>query len=161
MNICTACGRTFSDAATFCGMDGAALVPIVDGNVGHSVGPYHIEALIGRGGIASVYRARGPSFLDPVAVKVLRSDKKPTAEMVGRFKREMKAIVQLQHPHIVDLLDSGLDPRAGWYVVLPLLKGETLLERVDRLGALPWPEVDAIARQVADALAVAAPSPPA
>jgi serine/threonine-protein kinase len=155
MNLCSTCGRTWSDEVGFCGINGQPVAPVHDELVGQTVGPYRIDALIGRGGIASVYRAMRLPNPDPVALKLLRRERTASGELVGRFKREMKAVGQLSHPNIAQLLDSGMDAWHGWYFVLPLLKGENLLERVERTGPQSWPHADTIARQTASALAFA------
>jgi len=107
-------------------------------------GRYDLEAMIGRGGMATVYRARDVKHGRTVAVKVLRSD---LGEMIGpdRFLREIEIAARLMHPHILPLYDSG---RAGTgadailYYVMPFVADESLrglLSRVrlmDRDGAV-------------------------
>jgi hypothetical protein len=88
------------------------------------LGPYQLLERIGEGGSGQVYRAVGPA--GPVAVKVLG----PAADLDdasrARFAREIAALGQLAHPHLVPLLDHGIDAELGPYLVLPLLAGTNL-----------------------------------
>src|SRR3954463_526224 len=96
---------------------------------------YAIERELGRGGMATVYLARDLKHDRSVAVKVLRPD---LAAVLGgeRFLREVRLTAQLQHPHILNLLDSG--EAAGFlYYVMPYIEGESLRERLTREGQLP------------------------
>jgi serine/threonine protein kinase len=111
---------------------------------------YTIERELGRGGMATVYLARDLKYDRLVAVKVLRPD---LAAVLGgeRFLREIRLTAQLQHPHILSLLDSG--EAAGYlYYVMPYIEGESLRERLTRDGQLPIDETLRITRAVAAAL---------
>src|SRR5262249_37674739 len=89
------------------------------------LGPYRIEAFLGRGGMGSVYRARDTRLDRFVAIKV-------SNEQLGdRFGREARTIAALNHPHICRLYDVGTN-----YLVMELLEGETLAARIKR-GMLP------------------------
>jgi hypothetical protein len=89
------------------------------------LGPYRLLERIGEGGIGQVYRARGPGDA-MVAVKILgpASDLDDAAR--ARFRREIATLEQIKHPHLVPLLDHGLDGELGPYLVLPLLPGRNL-----------------------------------
>jgi len=111
---------------------------------------YAIERELGRGGMATVYLARDLKHERFVAVKVLRPD---LAAALGgdRFLREIRLTAQLQHPHILSLLDSG--ETAGFlYYVMPYIEGESLRERLIREGQLPVDETLRITGAVASAL---------
>src|SRR3954464_15151322 len=111
---------------------------------------YAIEKGLGRGGMATVYLARDLKHDRLVAVKVLRPD---LAAVLGgeRFLREIGPTAQLQHPHILNLLDSG--EAAGFlYYVMPYIEGESLRERLTREGQLPIDQALRITRGVAAAL---------
>ena len=88
------------------------------------LGPYQLLERIGEGGSGQVYRARGPS--GPVAIKLLgpASDMDDAAR--ARFRREITALGQIAHPHLVTMIDSGIDGELGPYLVLPLLAGANL-----------------------------------
>src|SRR4051812_1836464 len=111
---------------------------------------YLIERELGRGGMATVYLARDLKHDRSVAVKVLRPD---LAAVLGgeRFLREVRLTAQLQHPHILSLLDSG--EAAGFlYYVMPYLEGESLRDRLTRESQLPIDETLRITRAVPVAL---------
>jgi serine/threonine protein kinase/Tol biopolymer transport system component len=110
---------------------------------GDKLGPYEITALIGKGGMGEVFRARDPRLNRDVAIKV------STERFSDRFEREARAIAALNHPEICHLYDIGPD-----YLVMELVEGPTLAEKL-KSGALPLQESLNIARQIADALEAA------
>ena len=133
---------------------GPYVCPVSDPVLPSSVlaGRYTIERELGHGGMATVYLARDERHQRTVAVKVLRSD---LAASVGadRFLREVRIAANLQHPHILTLIDSGADGERLYYV-MPFVEGTSLR---DRLAAGPLPVSDAVRflRDVLDALAYA------
>lgn len=114
---------------------------------------YGVEGEVGRGGMATVYRARDLKHGRPVAIKVLHPE---FAHAIGvdRFGREIQIISSLQHPHILPLLDSGT---AGdrLYYVMPFVEGPSLRDRVEQLHHLPVGEALRLGEQIANALAYA------
>jgi serine/threonine protein kinase len=120
---------------------------------GTRLGPYEVVSLIGAGGMGEVYRARDTRLDRAVALKVLAPTLARDAESRARFTREARAISALNHPHICGLYDIGRE-RDIDYLVLELLDGETLAERLGR-GALPLPDVFRFGIEIADALAAA------
>ena len=114
---------------------------------------YRLERELGRGGMATVYLAEDLKHGRNVAIKVLRPE---LAMALGaeRFLREIATTANLRHPHILPLYDSG---EAGGFLfyVMPLVEGESLRDRLDRLKQLPIEEALTIAREVADALGYA------
>lgn len=118
-------------------------------------GEYQIEGVLGRGGMAIVYRARDMRRPREVAVKVLRAE---VAQSIGttRFHREIAVAAGFQHPHILPLIDSGelIDElgRVTPYYVMPLVEGETLHQKLVREGRLPLPVVLRITREILEAL---------
>jgi len=116
-------------------------------------GRYILGRELGRGGMATVYLAEDLRHRRKVAVKVLRAD---LAATLGpeRFVREIEIAAQLQHPHILPVLDSG-DAEGFLYYVMPYVEGESLGERLKRRGKLPAPEVVRLLSEIADALAYA------
>ena len=111
---------------------------------------YRIERELGAGGMATVYLARDLKHDRPVALKVLRPE---LAVVLGgeRFLREIRITANLQHPHILPLLDSG-EAGGFLYYAMPYVEGESLRERLRHAGPLPRDEVLSLTRQVASAL---------
>ena len=112
---------------------------------------YLLAEEIGRGGMATVFRARDTKHDRDVAVKVLD----PTlGSAIGleRFQREIAIAAALQHPNIVPLYDSG-GSGSTLYFIMPLVSGESLRQRIRREAQLPLPDAIAIVRDVAAALA--------
>ena len=114
---------------------------------------YRIEERIGRGGMATVYRAEDRKHDREVAIKVL--DAGP-AEAIGtdRFLREIRTTARLAHPHILPLFDSG-EARGLLYYVMPYKEGESLRDRLARERRLPLDDAVQIAGEVSDALVYA------
>jgi serine/threonine-protein kinase len=111
---------------------------------------YIIEREVGRGGMAFVYLARDRRYERPVAIKVLDPEI-ATAVGAERFLREIRITAQLQHPHIVPLLDSG-EASNLLYAVMPFVEGESLRDRLMASSRLSTTEAVTIAWEVADAL---------
>ncbi|HVT02883.1 MAG TPA: protein kinase, partial [Thermoanaerobaculia bacterium] len=120
-------------------------------SVGSRLGPYEIVSRIGAGGMGEVWRATDTRLDRSVAIKVLPAEFAQNAQMKARFEREAKTISQLNHPNICSLYDIGHDSGTD-FLVMELLEGETLAERLDK-GALPLTEVLRYGAQIADALA--------
>ncbi len=114
---------------------------------------YRIDREIGQGGMATVYLAEDLKHHRKVAVKVLRPE---IAATLGsdRFFREIEVAAQLQHPHILPLLDSG-ETQGFYYYVMPYVAGESLRERLAKVGELPIHDAVKILCEVVDALAAA------
>jgi serine/threonine-protein kinase len=111
---------------------------------------YTIERELGQGGMATVYLARDLKHDRQVAIKVVRPE---LAAVIGadRFVREIRTIANLQHPHILGLIDSGeIDGTA--YYVMPFVDGESLRDRLQREKQLPIPDAVRITTEVAGAL---------
>jgi serine/threonine protein kinase/tetratricopeptide (TPR) repeat protein len=111
---------------------------------------YSIERELGSGGMATVYLAEDLKHHRKVAVKVLRPEL-ATALGPDRFLREIQLTAQLNHPHILPLLDSG-EADGFLYYVMPYVAGESLRGRLERETQLPVDEALRITRQVASAL---------
>jgi Protein kinase domain len=116
---------------------------------------WHIEALLGHGGMGAVFRTRHLRTGRRYALKVMLSRAELTAEALHRFEREATAASALGHQGIVAVHDFDRTPDGAAYLVMDLLEGETLQQRLERRGMLPWPEARRIALDVGDALATA------
>jgi len=120
---------------------------------GARVGGYTILDLLGVGGMGEVYRARDERLGREVALKVLPAQYASDPERVARFQREAHLLATLNHPHIASIY--GIEDSGGTSaLVLELVKGETLADRVAR-GPVPFDEALTITRQIADALEAA------
>ncbi|MFT4034928.1 MAG: Stk1 family PASTA domain-containing Ser/Thr kinase [Patulibacter sp.] len=117
-------------------------------------GRYQVEAQIGAGGMASVFRAEDIQLGRHVAVKVLHAQFAEDQDFVERFRREAKAAAQLQHPGIVSVYDTG-SWNGTWYIAMELLEGLTLKERIQREGRIPPAAAVAITEQILRAVRAA------
>src|SRR5579862_6623213 len=121
---------------------------------GRRLGPYEILSPIGAGGMGEVYQAHDTKLARDVAIKVLLEAFAHDAERLSRFQREAKMLASLNHPNIATI--HGLEQSGDTsYLVMELVSGETLAERVKRDGAVPIEEALAIAKQIAEALEAA------
>ena len=114
------------------------------------IGRYEIVDLIGKGGMASVYRAHDPNFKRDVAVKVLPAKFLSDPTFRSRFDREAHTIAQLEHPTIVPVYDYGEDQEQP-YIVMRLMTGRSLADRMGT-GAIPLDQAVSILRRLADGL---------
>ncbi|HZO77190.1 MAG TPA: protein kinase [Solirubrobacteraceae bacterium] len=117
-------------------------------------GRYRLEARIGQGGMSTVYRALDETLQRRVAVKLMNREVVSDSAQLERFRREARAVAQLNHPHIVGVIDAGEDEGRP-YIVFEYVEGETLKERIRRGGRLPIPEAVAYAIEIARALGAA------
>lgn len=96
---------------------------------------------LGRGSVGRVWVAEHLRLGTEVAVKVITPHASVDPELVERFRREGPASAQIKSPHVAQVLDHGATDDGALYIVMELLEGETLKERLDRLGMLPPGEV--------------------
>ena len=123
--------------------------------VGINVGNYRISALIATGGMGTVYAAEHPGIGRRAAVKVLQRGLARDPQMVTRFLNEARAANAIHHPGIVEIFDSGTLPDGAAYIVMELLRGESLGARLVRRRRLPLQEAVGIIEQAAEALGAA------
>src|SRR5262249_57009572 len=110
-------------------------------------GRYRLESKLGSGGMSTVFLARDETLERWVAVKVMHREISDQPDQIERFRREARAVAQLSHPNVVAVIDAGED--GGYpYIVLEYVEGETLKQRIERVGRLPVDE------SVADAVGV-------
>jgi len=117
-------------------------------------GRYRLEARIGTGGMSTVYRAIDETLERPVAIKLMNREIASDSDQLERFRREARAVAQLSHPHVVGVIDAGED-QGRPYIVFEHVQGETLKERIRRLGELDVSEAVAYAIEIARALGAA------
>ncbi len=119
--------------------------------VGQSLGPYRIAELVGRGGMAEVYRAYRYGSSDPLALKFLFPELSREEGLLARFRREARIASTLRHPNIVRVQDFEVSDQLT-YLVMDYLPGGTLKERIASRGALPLDESAAVMHQICQAL---------
>jgi hypothetical protein len=118
---------------------------------GRRIGPYQLHRLIGRGGMAWVYRATHTVMDWDVALKILDPSLTGDADFVERFRREAKLLDQMQHPNIVRVRDAAWQERF-FYIAMEYLDGEALDTTLARVKRLSPPQAISLGLQVADAL---------
>lgn len=121
---------------------------------GQMLGPYRIINQIGRGGMATVYKAYQPSVDRYVAIKVLPSQLAESREFATRFQQEARIIAKLEHPHILPVFDYG-ESEGVAYFVMRYLEAGTLRDRMEAGRPLPLNEIDKLFSQLANALSYA------
>ncbi|MDX6642842.1 MAG: eukaryotic-like serine/threonine-protein kinase [Solirubrobacteraceae bacterium] len=117
-------------------------------------GRYRLDAKLGAGGMSTVYRAFDMTLEREVAIKLMHREIASDSAQIERFRREARSVAQLSHPHIVTVIDAG-DDEGRPYIVFEFVPGETLKQRIRRLGRLPVPEAVAYAIEIARALGAA------
>jgi len=127
MKYCTLCKAKYEDTVTFCSIDGEVLeadpASIVDTVLD---GQYQMEALLGKGGMGAVYRARHILLGDRVAIKVLPPEVRSNAEWLRRFRREGQAARRFRHPNAVTVYDLRTAADGTIYMVMEYVEGHTL-----------------------------------
>ena len=117
-------------------------------------GRYKLEAKLGSGGMSTVYLARDTTLDRQVAVKVLHREMSEQEDQLKRFRQEARAVAKLSHPNVVAVIDAGEDGGHP-YIVFEYVEGETLKQRINRVGALGAQEALAYAIEIARGLTVA------
>src|SRR3954451_22564422 len=117
---------------------------------GDRLGPYEIAGSIGEGGMGEVYRARDTRLGRDVAIKTLRPGR-IDADLRRRFEREARTIAGFDHPNLLTIFDVGSEQDTE-YLVTELLRGETLRQRIDRVGQLGWRDAVQISEAIARGL---------
>ena len=113
-----------------------------------------MEAKLGSGGMSTVYLARDEVLDRPVAVKLMHREMTEQPDQLERFNQEARAVAKLSNPNVVAVIDAGED-QGRPYIVLEYVQGETLKQRIARVGALDATEALAYGLEVAQGLGVA------
>jgi serine/threonine protein kinase/Tol biopolymer transport system component len=121
--------------------------------IGTQLGSHEITALLGKGGMGEVYRARDLKLKREVAIKVLPEEFARDADRVARFQREAEVLASLNHPNIAGIHELA-EANGSRFLVLELVEGETLADRIAR-GPIPVEETLTIAKQICEALEAA------
>jgi serine/threonine protein kinase len=173
---CPTCQSPVPDDAAFCAQCGAATATQIFGEtlsartagggisvsyeleperLKRALGPnFELGRLIGRGGYAEVFAIRDLRLKRELAIKVLRPDLIVTPSILTRFRREAEAVAALAHPSIVPVYDVG-EAEGVCYILMPLIRGESLKSVLQRQRRLPIGEVRRIVGEAATALGAA------
>jgi len=166
---CPKCQRTYpAEGSTFCPHDGAKLLsldevvpvrdpkdPLVTSTV---AGRYELRRVIANGGMGRVYEARELTRQERVAIKILHADVAEDEVNIERFRREATTSQQLDHPHVVKVMDFAATamlpgrPGKSWYLVMEYLDGEELRHVLTRDKTIPVHRGIRIVSQLALAL---------
>jgi serine/threonine protein kinase len=120
---------------------------------GSRLGSYEITALLGKGGMGEVYRARDLKLKREVAIKILPDEFSRDRDRASRFQREAEVLASLNHPNIAGIYDLA-ETEGSRFLVLELVAGETLSDRIAR-GAIPIDETLNIAKGICEGLEAA------
>jgi serine/threonine-protein kinase len=120
--------------------------------IGRKFGNYTATRLLGEGGFGAVYLAEHPYVSRKAAVKVLHPMMAREAELVSRFFNEARAASAIRHPGIVEVFDAGMTEEQLPYILMELLEGESLKDRVTRLGRLSPDDAVRLVCEAASAL---------
>ncbi len=115
-------------------------------------GKYRLDKKLGQGGMGSVWRAEHLELASPVAIKLMDPALAQTAEGVERFRREARASAALRSAHVVQVLDFGVDDHV-LFLVMELLQGESLAQRIERPPRIDFNETVGVLSQVCRAMA--------
>src|SRR5439155_5756682 len=127
MKYCSTCNEKFDDSISFCPKVGEVLEEDPSSLVGTALdGQYQIEAVLGKGGMGAVYRARHILLGDRVAIKVLPPEMRSNTEWLRRFQREGQAARRFRHPNAVTVYDLRTAADGTIYMVMEYVEGHTL-----------------------------------
>ncbi len=155
---CSRCGSGLDAAAEAADVGFGATLEVSDSasiHTGTDFGPrYHVESLLGSGGMGKVYKARDRELDRTVAIKVLRPDLMTDAQAMQRFKHELLLASSISHPNILRIHDLG-EYNAVKFISMAYVDGGDLTQLLHREGRLPLPRTLNIMKQLAAALAAA------
>ena len=176
--LCPSCNTQLPEVAQYCYVCGSATPPAIDKMTGEILLPeglaptptasadmirklkdslgkhYELGTLIGRGGFAEVFQVRDLWLKRDLALKAIRPDLVVSETLLARFRREAEAVAALRHPSIVPIYDIG-EAEGIMYILMPLIKGESLKSLLVRDGRRPITEARRILLEAAGALASA------
>src|SRR5256885_1671766 len=135
MKYCTICKAKYEDGVSFCPVDGEVLEDDPSSFVNTVLdGQYQIEAMLGKGGMGAVYRARHILLGDRVAIKILPPEMRSNAEWLRRFQREGQAARRFRHPNAVTVYDLRTSADGTIYLVMEYVEGNTLDSELKKRG---------------------------
>lgn len=155
---CPHCGLPHEAGTRVCPLTGGAIDHVSaapatsprDGSLVGAVidGKYEVLELLGQGSMGKVYRANNPRIQREVAVKVLKRELSDSSVIRTRFLREAQLTARIEHPNVVQIWDAGVTSDELPFIVMELVRGETLAGRIARVGPLGLAEALAIGRQI-------------
>ena len=149
--------KTQTDSTETFGTQTLTSVTVEESEQSHpsQLGRYEIRGVLGRGGMGEVLHAFDPLLQRSVAIKVLQADVDGEGDIAERLVREAQAAAAVEHDHIVPIFAVEIHSHSPC-IVMPLLKGESLSQRLDQHeGPLPLEEILRIGREAAEGLAAA------
>ncbi len=142
MKYCPSCKTRYEDTLGFCPTHGEVLEDDPSSLVDTVLdGQYQVEALLGKGGMGAVYRARHILLGDRVAIKILPPEVRTNAEWLRRFQREGQAARRFRHPNAVTVYDLRTTSDGTVYMVMEYVEGHTLGDEIKKRGRLSPAEV--------------------
>lgn len=127
---CPRCGLCYESGMGVCVNEGAQLTPVPFNRLLSA--RYRLERRLGRGGMGTVYKATDALLERAVAVKLIREDLLSSSEAAERFRREAKVAASFAHPNLVTVHDFGIDSETHVFLVMELLEGLTLRQRLEQ-----------------------------
>lgn len=156
MRACERCLTPYKTRVEYCGLDGAPVVEHdTDPLVGTTFDRYRVTERLGGGGMAVVYRARHEVIDREVAIKVLFGELASDREFAERFRREAQTASRIKHPNIVEIFDFGETREGMSFLVMELLRGETLNDAIQWTGAFAPRRAASVLKQIAAGLKAA------
>ncbi len=153
MLVCPQCNLKYPNGSAHCFVDGTALEKLEDARLGTTVGGrYVLEEILGEGGMATVYRAHHRLVERRCAIKIMNQKFAKDEVLRERFRREAKSAQKLAHVNIIEIFDHGELQDGTVYLVMELLRGETLADVLD-YGAVPIERTLPVGIQIARGLA--------
>ena len=135
---------------------GSVMDPPADSRIGSVLmNQYRLDSRLSQGGMGTVYTGTQLSVNRPVAIKLIAGSVGQNPERAQRFRREAAAMARLRHPNTVRLFEFGVSEQNELFMVMELLEGCDLADRITASGPLPVPEALTIVRQVLESLAEA------
>jgi putative nucleotidyltransferase with HDIG domain len=123
--------------------------------IGSLIGGYRVVTELGSGVLGAVYYAEHPVIGRRAAIKVLSQEVSRDAGRLDRFLTHLKVVGSIRHPNVVDVLDVGQTPAGATFIVMEMLEGESLDERLERVGALDEITAVRVLGQIASAVGAA------
>lgn len=154
-SICPNCGSLYGPEEKRCPKDGATLNATSDTLAGKRVGSYVLIRRLGRGGAGMVYLGLQPDIGSRVAIKILSEEAAEDRSQLERFLTEAQAVNKIEHPNIVKILDKGELDDGRPYILMELLDGSSLKERLQEGPELSMKETKELILQLLDALQAA------